>query len=245
MYKVHHWTEGIATAAVMGPVFYGYGVIHDYSELTEAEAMQLRKEDVNKFDRWVFNFDPNNFKKSDKASDYFMNSAFAMPFFVLIDKRARRDWLDISIMTVEAHMIHSMLYQGSVFLLPRPRPNSYTDSDPVKNAGKGKENSFFSGHVASTAIGFTLAAKYYSDYHQLKGMKRALLFTAAQLPTAACGYLRLNAGKHFPSDVLVGWGVGSALGVLVPELHKIKPDKLSIGGPRNGAAYGLSLGYQL
>ena len=38
---------------------------------------------------------------------------------------------------------------------------------------------------------------------------------------AVTGYLRFKAGKHFPTDIIVGYGVGATIGYLVPELHKL------------------------
>jgi len=42
---------------------------------------------------------------------------------------------------------------------------------------------------------------------------------AAAVP-AAVGYFRMEAGKHFLTDVLLGYSIGATVGVLVPELHK-------------------------
>jgi membrane-associated phospholipid phosphatase len=43
--------------------------------------------------------------------------------------------------------------------------------------------------------------------------------TAAAFPLVT-GILRLTAGKHYPSDVLVGYLVGAATGILVPFAHQ-------------------------
>lgn len=37
---------------------------------------------------------------------------------------------------------------------------------------------------------------------------------------AAVAYYRIEAGKHFLTDNLVGYAVGATVGVLVPQLHK-------------------------
>jgi membrane-associated phospholipid phosphatase len=33
--------------------------------------------------------------------------------------------------------------------------------------------------------------------------------------------LRYGGGKHFFSDIIVGYAVGAAIGILVPQLHKV------------------------
>ena len=37
---------------------------------------------------------------------------------------------------------------------------------------------------------------------------------------AVTAWARVGAGKHFASDVIVGYLTGAAIGYLVPELHK-------------------------
>ena len=43
---------------------------------------------------------------------------------------------------------------------------------------------------------------------------------AAALIPAAVAYYRIEAGKHFLSDNIVGYTLGATMGVLVPQLHK-------------------------
>jgi membrane-associated phospholipid phosphatase len=38
----------------------------------------------------------------------------------------------------------------------------------------------------------------------------------------ATAILRVRAGKHFWTDVLVGYGVGASIGLAVPLMHKIE-----------------------
>jgi membrane-associated phospholipid phosphatase len=63
-------------------------------------------------------------------------------------------------------------------------------------------------------------AKVYTDYHQIKGLKRIGIFTLAAIPPALVGYYRTEAGKHFKSDVITGFVSGAICGILVPEFHK-------------------------
>ena len=66
----------------------------------------------------------------------------------------------------------------------------------------------------------------------------AIAVLAAAVP-AVVGYNRLKAGKHFLSDNLIGYLVGSSVGILVPQLHKKGMKGVSvvpIMGPYNGMA---------
>jgi membrane-associated phospholipid phosphatase len=48
------------------------------------------------------------------------------------------------------------------------------------------------------------------------------MWTSAALIPAITGLCRYGAGKHFFTDILVGYAIGSAVGILVPQLHKRK-----------------------
>jgi DNA-binding transcriptional regulator LsrR (DeoR family) len=64
-------------------------------------------------------------------------------------------------------------------------------------------------------------------------------------------YFRIEAGKHFLSDNIVGYAVGATMGVVVPQLHKVAGKQgISLvpmqGVNVNGYAYsGLLLSKQL
>ena len=49
---------------------------------------------------------------------------------------------------------------------------------------------------------------------------KPIIWTSAALIPAITGYLRVKAGRHFTSDVLVGFLVGAAVGWVIPELHR-------------------------
>ena len=47
-----------------------------------------------------------------------------------------------------------------------------------------------------------------------------ILGMAAAVVPAITAYLRVKGGKHFYTDVITGYLVGAAVGLIVPELHK-------------------------
>jgi membrane-associated phospholipid phosphatase len=113
-----------------------------------------------------------------------------------------------------------------------------------ERVGDNKSNSFFSGHVGFATTSTFFLVKVFTDYNQIKGWRRLLLYTAATIPPALVGFYRMESGRHFRSDVLLGFISGAASGILVPELHKIhkKHENLSFSpyyAP--GGATGLSL----
>ena len=70
----------------------------------------------------------------------------------------------------------------------------------------------YSGH---TSTSFVLATSYVLSMSHKKGLGRFWPFIAA----AGVGAMRVAAGKHFPTDVLVGAVMGSGTALVV---HKIR-----------------------
>ena len=63
-------------------------------------------------------------------------------------------------------------------------------------------------------------AKVFSDTNPNSKLRPWVWSSAALLP-AVTGYLRVKGGKHFPTDVIVGYAVGAAIGILVPGITSI------------------------
>ncbi len=79
--------------------------------------------------------------------------------------------------------------------------------------------SFYSGHTSMTAVNTFYTAKVYSAYISNETTK-TILWTAAALIPAITGYSRVKTHNHFPTDVIVGYIVGAAIGYFIPEIHK-------------------------
>ena len=130
----------------------------------------------------------------------------------------------------------------SVGTVYRYRPYLYGSEGGGGRSGKIATNSFFAGHVAHTATATFFAAKVFHDFNP-DSPAQPYVWGAAALVPAAVGYFRIEAGKHFLSDVLVGYAVGATMGVVVPQLHKRgRGQGLSVlpvqGLNANGYAYG-------
>ncbi len=101
----------------------------------------------------------------------------------------------------------------------RTRPFAYNPSTPIEDKlDIDARKSFFSGHTSITAANAFFAAKVFSDYYPNSRLKPLVWGAAAAIP-AWVGVERYLAGKHFPSDILIGYAFGAALGYLVPQLH--------------------------
>jgi len=126
-------------------------------------------------------------------------------------------------MYLETMLVNNSLTALSKTFFRRTRPYAYNDDvDLTLKLGKATRFSFFSGHTSNVAAASFFSAKVYSDNNPGSKMRNVYWGTAAIIP-AIQGYLRVKGGKHFPTDVIVGYVVGAVAGILVPELHRIDP----------------------
>lgn len=103
--------------------------------------------------------------------------------------------------------------------IDRPRPFVYNENVSLQTRSEGDAaTSFPSGH---TSLSFSMATAYsiiYTKRHPDSGWVAPLwIFTHGLAATAAA--LRVEAGKHYPTDIVGGAVLGSAIGLLVPLLH--------------------------
>jgi membrane-associated phospholipid phosphatase len=119
----------------------------------------------------------------------------------------------------ETLVLAAGLTQITKYSVGRGRPflRTQRENGEVVSHGPDDNLSFFSGH---TSITFALAVGAGS-IASMRGYKQAPWIWAIGVPLAALtGYLRIAADRHYFTDVLTGALVGSAVGVLIPWLHR-------------------------
>lgn len=97
----------------------------------------------------------------------------------------------------------------------RPRPYTHSREPGVlafAQVAKGNDHSFFSGHT-SIAFAAATSAGVLADATAIDARDRAARWAVGGALAAATGIFRIRAGRHFPTDVLVGAAVGSAAGI--------------------------------
>jgi hypothetical protein len=106
---------------------------------------------------------------------------------------------------------------------------------------RSDDRSFPSGHASGAAVRATLAARNARAIFARGESRGSRPARAARLAcevtggalAAGCAWARLEARKHYPSDVLVGLALGHFLGAFVNDAF-ITPD--GVGGPALGLA---------
>jgi len=224
---------------------YGFSYLSDQKGLTEHQVLQLDRNDIWWFDRIATKQDVSFKDKAQNLSDIFLNASIIIPGVIGLDKKVREEWMDIMLMYLQVHAFSSSLYIGTAMSVNRTRPIAYNPNASIESrTEKGTRNSFFSGHVTTASCGSFFAAKVYSDLHPELGNKKYLLFGAASIPPAIVGYYRFKAMKHFPTDILMGFTVGAATGIIIPELHKLSKKETGLAfNPFVGQFTGLQVKY--
>ena len=211
-------------AGVSGSVA-GVLIGQNKKRLTETELNALNKNNIFVLDRWS----AGNFSESASlASDYPFYGSFALPFALLLDNRINKQAGTVIGLYMESLTTTSALFTIAAGLVDKPRPLVYSEEAPLeRRLRKTSRRSFYSGHVAGSATAMFFAAKVYSDFHPDSKFK-PYFWTAAFTVPAVVGYLRIKAGKHYLSDVLLGYTLGALTGYFVPEFHKRKDRNLQV-----------------
>lgn len=179
---------------------------------------------INALDRTV---PGNRSAAANLASHVFVGAAIGLPFALdLIDVLANRQpggmrgYGEDFLVLAEVLTINFALNNVIKFAVRRPRPLAYDPNFDIADRTEPEAAlSFYSGHSATA---FAMATSYsYLFMRRHPGSKLIVpvwLISEAMAVTTA--YLRVHAGKHFYTDVIMGAVVGSAIGLLIPFLHR-------------------------
>lgn len=181
------------------------------------DTLVLARSAVNRFDRIAtFQHHP----RAAKASDWLFLAGATLPLAGAVVQQRGDQTLVPVVIGLESFLLSSFLTNLAKNTVLRSRPYRYNpDALRPPNAWRDGRHSFWSGHTANlAAITFSAASILQSsDLH--RDTKAAAWAGAIAVPVLM-GYLRVRAGRHFPTDVIVGFGVGTGVGLLVPYLHR-------------------------
>ncbi len=247
-YETNFVKDGIWITSAVGLNVLGVKIIQDKDELSLNDLNNLSKDDIWGVDRWAAGY------YSEQANDdsYIpFYASFVMPFALLFNENERGNAGQISVLFVETMATTGALFTITAGLVEKSRPLVYNESlETEQRIDSDEQRSFFAGHTAATAAASFFAAKVFNDFNPDSPLKPLVWGIAAAVP-ASVGYMRIKAGKHFLTDNLIGYGVGAAAGILIPELHKKGNKNLQIypttsfnHGVYNFTTQGLALNYK-
>ena len=132
-------------------------------------------------------------------------------------------------------------------VVQRPRPYTYGEEGEARSASAGSDAwvSFYSGHSAmsfAAATSGALAMTLRTDDLQ----PRLWVWGLGMAAASATATLRVRAGRHYPSDIVVGMLAGVGMGALFPLLHaggdvplRAEEVGVAVGGLGVGLAFAL------
>lgn len=193
------------------------GLIGRTHSLPPKESLlTLDRNQINRFDRGAtYNYS----KPARYASDAFLYFSMATPLLHLPSANARRDFGKVAAISGEVLMLNLALTNYVKEIMRRKRPLLYNPAVPMDKKWKADNfKSFFSGHTSTVAAMSFLYANMYAQYNPNSKLK-PMMWTLAALMPLTTGFLRFKAGKHYWTDIIVGYAVGTLCGLAVPYLH--------------------------
>jgi len=153
----------------------------------------------------------------------------------------RDDWETVAVMYCETMALGVVLPAIAKSGAQRIRPFVYNPDVPLaKKLDLDPKGSFFSRHTTLAFASAVFLCTVYDDYRP-GSAARSYVWAGAMLAAAGVGYMRYESGQHFPTDIITGAVVGSALGYGIPRLHRAEHGKLSVVPYIDGSQVGLAL----
>ncbi|WP_010521492.1 phosphatase PAP2 family protein [Aquimarina agarivorans] len=210
--------------------------------MSDQDLAQLDKNDLWGIDRWA----AGNFSESASAtSDIPFYTSLALPFLFTLNKATRHKSGQLFVMYLESLSTTAALFSITAGLVEKSRPLVYNDTGVVSRSERlenDSQRSFYSGHVAASATATFFAAQVFSDFFPDSRAKPYVWAGAALIP-ATVGYFRIESGKHFLTDTIIGYALGAASGILVPRLHRKKESDLKVSANMMADTKTINLSY--
>lgn len=189
---------------------------HHVKALDATAIAGLKTSDVPAFDRAATRYWS---KDIAVASDYFALSSVLLPSYFYFKPETRKQSGKIALVSYESLLFSQVLANVSKLSL-RNRPYLYNPDVALENKVQSDARmSFFSAHTTTvSSMCFSFALAYQTYLPEARG--RAAVWAGAITLPAIEGYMRVRAGRHFPSDVITGYLVGAGSSYLMHLLHK-------------------------
>jgi hypothetical protein len=195
----------------------GLYLVQQKHGLTEPQLAALSKNDVPKIDRFSAGWYSESYQTAGDLLCY--PTLVIAPGLLALNKNVRSRYGQVAALYVETMLATDAIFTMTVGNTYRYRPYLYGTEGGGGRVGKIATNSFFAGHTGHTATATFFAAKVMHDFNPgYKG--EPIVWGVAALLPAAVAYTRIEAGKHFLTDNLVGYALGATMGIMVPQLHK-------------------------
>jgi len=192
--------------------------------------------EVNAFDRPAIG---NTSPTAKTLSDATVGAVFIVPLALdALEVGTGRPWRDDAVIFAQALVVNGAVVTAAKFVVQRPLPRTYAGDQSLIGRPQGYR-SFYSGHTSFVFAGLSVTAMTI----RLRYGEKIWPWIVTGVVGSSVAIERVADGRHFPSDVIAGALMGSAIGIAVPALHVRKSRILAgwtIGPAPNGE---LALGW--
>lgn len=172
--------------------------------------------DPNFLDRWARKARWDEPCKAGRLSYLSLGATGALALIPMSHESSSRAWMENTGVVADSVAATVILTQVVKYAVRRERPAS-DPCHPDQPMEADRNLSFFSGH---TAVAFALVSSAH-ETARLRGRSVDNWLWAGAGAAALTGYFRVGGDRHHLTDVLVGAGVGYAVGRWVPRhLHQ-------------------------
>ena len=207
---------GRADYALTGLAIAGSILPHQWTRQLIRRTCPCEPEEVNAFDRAAVDM---NDKMAGAASDVTVALALTLPVVAdVVNLGFGQAFKEDLVVYVETLALNGAIVTGVKYLVQRPLPATVAGREGLEAQAQGYR-SFYSGHT-STAVAALTAAAWT---HHLRHGPSAWPWIVTGVVGTSVAVERVLAGRHWPTDVLVGAAAGFGIGTLVPLLHARKP----------------------
>lgn len=183
---------------------------------------------------------------ADATSDALFITALALPLGIELGRGFDDDSARRGIAWASAVGATALTAGAAKLVVRRDRPYTYNRHPGVVEYtahAAGNDHSFFSGHTSLAFASLTAGALLYNPTSH-DDTARLGIWAGAGAIAATTGVLRIRAGQHFPTDVMVGavvgTGFGLGLGWALAPAHDLRATDLAALGA--GVAVGTAVG---
>jgi membrane-associated phospholipid phosphatase len=190
------------------------------------------------------------------ASDATLAMGLALPVGVQAVEGSERAFWNSQLIYLETITAQLTLNTFTKYAIRRPRPYTHQLHSGTCSAGRNRKVSstkrfvntdsylsFYSGHSSTVFAAAVAGSLLVAERDQHNATSQAL-WAVEGLFAGTTAALRYFAGKHYPSDIMVGAVVGTAVGVLIPYAHvrsiAWKSNEIALFAGGVGAGIGLA-----
>jgi membrane-associated phospholipid phosphatase len=193
--------------------------------------------EVNGFDRGAIgNKNPTAARLSDLTV---MTVAVAPLVLDAIDLGGPNNvWWEDAVVFAQTLAVQGALMTTAKFIVQRPLPRTYAGDPSLIDSPDGYR-SFYSGHTSLVFAGLSATAMTI----RLRYGEKTWPWIVTGVVGTSVAIERVADGRHFPTDVIAGAVMGTAVGIVVPWLHS----RGGAGVPQasRGAGGSLLVGWNL